>query len=33
VLREALDAFVDTVQDRVTGTVALKLLKGDLVTD
>jgi argininosuccinate synthase len=28
-LREALDAFVDRVQDRVTGAVRLKLFKGD----
>jgi argininosuccinate synthase len=28
-LREALDAFVDCVQERVTGTVRLKLFKGD----
>jgi argininosuccinate synthase len=28
-LREALDAFVDRVQERVTGAVRLKLLKGD----
>jgi argininosuccinate synthase len=27
--REALDAFVDKVQERVTGTVRLKLFKGD----
>jgi argininosuccinate synthase len=27
-LREALDAFVETVQDRVTGIVRLKLFKG-----
>jgi argininosuccinate synthase len=28
-LREALDAYVDTVQQRVTGQVRLKLFKGD----
>ena len=28
-LREALDAFVDSVQQRVTGIVRLKLFKGD----
>ena len=28
-LREALDAFVDTVQERVTGVVRLKLFKGE----
>jgi argininosuccinate synthase len=28
-LREALDAFVDRVQERVTGAVRLKLFKGD----
>jgi argininosuccinate synthase len=28
-LRDALDAFVDRVQERVTGTVRLKLFKGD----
>jgi argininosuccinate synthase len=28
-LREALDAFVDKVQERVTGTIRLKLFKGD----
>ena len=28
-LREALDAFVERVQERVTGTVRLKLFKGD----
>ncbi len=28
-LREALDAFVDSVQQRVTGVVRLKLFKGD----
>jgi argininosuccinate synthase len=28
-LREALDAFVERVQDRVTGVVRLKLFKGD----
>ena len=28
-LREALDAFVDTVQERVTGVVRLKFFKGD----
>ena len=28
-LREALDAFVDRIQQRVTGTVRLKLFKGD----
>ncbi len=28
-LREALDAFVDRVQERVTGVVRLKLFKGD----
>ena len=27
--REALDAFVETVQQRVTGTIRLKLFKGD----
>jgi argininosuccinate synthase len=30
-LREALDAFVDNVQQRVNGTVRLKLFKGELV--
>ena len=29
VMREALDAFVDRVQERVTGTIRLKLFKGD----
>ena len=28
-LRQALDAFVESVQERVTGTVRLKLFKGD----
>ena len=28
-LREALDAYVDNVQERVTGVVRLKLFKGD----
>ena len=28
-LRQALNAFVDTVQERVTGAVRLKLFKGD----
>jgi argininosuccinate synthase len=28
-LREALDAFVDKVQERVSGTIRLKLFKGD----
>ncbi len=28
-LREALDAFVEKVQERVTGVVRLKLFKGD----
>jgi len=28
-LREALDAYVDRIQERVTGVVCLKLLKGD----
>jgi argininosuccinate synthase len=28
-LREALDAFVNTVQERVAGTIRLKLFKGD----
>ena len=28
-LREALDAFVDKVQERVTGVIRLKLFKGD----
>ena len=28
-LREALDAYVDAVQERVTGVVRLKLFKGD----
>ena len=28
-LREALDAYVDKVQERVTGVVRLKLFKGD----
>ena len=28
-MREALDAFVGKVQERVTGTVRLKLFKGD----
>src|SRR5207249_3348141 len=28
-LREALDAFVDNVQERVTGIIRLKLFKGD----
>jgi argininosuccinate synthase len=28
-LREALDAFVESVQQRVTGIVRLKLFKGD----
>ena len=27
--REALDAFVDKVQERVSGTIRLKLFKGD----
>jgi len=27
--REAIDAFVDNVQERVTGVVRLKLFKGD----
>jgi argininosuccinate synthase len=27
--RDALDAFVETVQERVTGTVRLRLFKGD----
>jgi argininosuccinate synthase len=30
-LRDALDAFVDKVQQRVNGTVRLKLFKGELV--
>jgi argininosuccinate synthase len=30
-LREALDAFVEKVQERVTGVVRLELFKGDLV--
>jgi argininosuccinate synthase len=30
-LREALDAFVEKVQERVTGVVRLELLKGYLV--
>ncbi len=30
-LREALDAFVDTTQQTVTGTVRLKLYKGNLI--
>jgi argininosuccinate synthase len=30
-LREALDAFVDKVQERVSGVVKLKLFKGDVV--
>ena len=29
-LREALDAYVQTVQERVTGTIRLKLFKGGL---
>ena len=28
-MREALDAYVDTIQERVTGVVRLKLFKGD----
>ena len=28
-MREALDAYVDKIQERVTGVVRLKLLKGD----
>ena len=28
-LREALDAFIDKVQERVTGTIRMKLFKGD----
>ena len=28
-LREALDAFVDKVQERVTGVIRMKLFKGD----
>ena len=28
-LREALDAYVDKIQERVTGVVRLKLFKGD----
>jgi argininosuccinate synthase len=31
-LREALDAFVDKVQERVTGDVRLELFKGNVVT-
>lgn len=31
-LREALDAFVTRTQDRVTGTVRLKLYKGNVIT-
>lgn len=30
-LREALDAFVETTQQTVTGTVKLKLYKGNLI--
>jgi argininosuccinate synthase len=30
-LREALDAFIDTTQERVTGTVRLKLYKGNIM--
>ncbi|MEZ4667801.1 MAG: argininosuccinate synthase [Anaerolineae bacterium] len=30
-LREALDAFVDVTQDQVTGTVRLKLYKGNII--
>jgi len=30
-LRDALDAFVDSTQSRVTGTVKLKLFKGNLI--
>jgi argininosuccinate synthase len=31
-LREALDAFVDETQENVTGTVKLKLYKGNIIT-
>jgi len=31
-LRYAMDAFIDSVQDRVTGTVRLKLYKGSIIT-
>lgn len=31
-LREALDAFVDTTQENVTGSVKLKLYKGNIMT-
>ena len=31
-LREALDAFVDATQGPVTGTVRLKLYKGNIIT-
>ena len=30
-LREALDAFVDVTQQQVSGTVRLKLYKGNLI--
>ncbi len=30
-LREAIDAFVDTTQERVSGTVKLKLYKGNII--
>jgi argininosuccinate synthase len=32
-LREALDAFVEKVQERVNGTVRLKVFKGEMTTD
>jgi argininosuccinate synthase len=31
-LREALDAFIDTTQEKVTGSVRLKLYKGNIIT-
>ena len=31
-LREALSAFVDETQEHVTGTVKLKLYKGNIIT-
>jgi argininosuccinate synthase len=31
-LRYAMDAFIDTIQTRVTGTVRLKLYKGNIIT-
>jgi argininosuccinate synthase len=31
-LRYAMDAFIDTIQTRVTGTVRLKLYKGSIIT-